>query len=232
MNIVIYDNDQVQINEFLRLLKIYEQKHNSKVNIISINNLIDMKKNIDDIDCLIVNSTLIQKNPHSLINMYSHNPSFKLIIFSNSLSDSIKAFEVNCFRFLLVPIDQSLFFKYLNELKAFSKKYLLSFYDLKHRKHYINVYKINYIEIYKRTSTVHLINKNAISLSRSMKEWMNILQKFGFYLCYRGILVNIMQIYSINEKSIIFNNKEQIPLSRRYKKNIEEIYYAIRDNLP
>lgn len=55
-----------------------------------------------------------------------------------------------------------------------------------------------------------------------MKEWMLLLNEYYFYLTYKGVLVNLKYVSSIEKDSVILKNGDSVYLSRKYRKEFEE----------
>lgn len=54
--------------------------------------------------------------------------------------------------------------------------------------------------------------------------WTQELKEYNFFLCYRGILVNLAAIQHLSGRQVILKNEEHLPISRNYYKKIREQY--------
>lgn len=68
--------------------------------------------------------------------------------------------------------------------------------------------------------TLHTASEKYILTERIFN---NITKKYttrGFYRAHRNVLVNINKIYDVTDKTVILDNKESVPVSKRNKKDL------------
>ncbi len=75
----------------------------------------------------------------------------------------------------------------------------------------------------KEIIAVHLIN-GKIHIRGKLCKWEKQLCSYGFIVCYKGILVNMLHIYYFYGNEIIMDNGEKLPVSRINEKIIKKTY--------
>lgn len=84
----------------------------------------------------------------------------------------------------------------------------------------LDVGDILYIDSYKRKTTVHTEEK-AYRIKANLYEEERILSEAGFIRVHHGYLVQTDKIKHINRLGLVLVNGTNIPVSRRYRKNLE-----------
>lgn len=82
---------------------------------------------------------------------------------------------------------------------------------------------IVFIERSKKTSIIHLSDNSKYKSSKTLDELYNLLNQ-DFVRTHESFIVNLNYISTLNKSDIRLNNGSQIPLSRRYTKEIKNIY--------
>lgn len=160
------------------------------------------------------------------------------VIFTTAHSEyAIKAFKVNAADYLLKPIDPLEFKHAINKSvdRINSKNHLAKLNEE------ITKYSINQIAIPTRSS--HYIanlkdiirceaegnytrffmhDRNALLVSKTLKSFEELLEKNGFIRVHQSHLVNMIYFeqFNVDNNTVILQNKEVIPVSRRKKKNV------------
>ncbi len=94
----------------------------------------------------------------------------------------------------------------------------------------IHVSDILFIEISygKRNELIFHTLKEIIVTSGILTDWIKKLEPYGFWQCFRSILVNIRHIHQVNNNKITLNNGTSLPLSRKYA---SAIYARLLNNV-
>lgn len=156
---------------------------------------------------------------------------------------AIKAFEYSAINYLLKPISPSALQKALVAASEkvgkldITNQIQILFQSIQNPKdinqklvlkdssgvYFVKITDILFCEASGPYTTVVLINNQMITVSRSLKEYENLLEEYHFARCHHGFLVNLQKIKSIDKidgNSLIMEGDKKIPLSVRKKEEI------------
>lgn len=110
------------------------------------------------------------------------------------------------------------------EKKTQSKKIVLKTSD---SIHLVDISDIMYCVSDNSYTTFYIRDKKEIIVSKSLKEFENLLSVYNFFRPHQSYLVNLHCIDKIDKTdggSIILNNKKEIPISHRRKQALLDIF--------
>lgn len=147
---------------------------------------------------------------------------------------AVEAFEIESFHYLIKPIMEAKFVKLMEriltrieERKAFRDKEKIL--PIKTRDNLIQLQydTIYYFEKDFRKLKVHT-SDTTIEFYGSMNNLLGEIDTSYFIRCHQSYIVNKHKIKGIQGNTIILNREENsyIPISRTYKKEITDIFYA------
>lgn len=90
----------------------------------------------------------------------------------------------------------------------------------------IYIQDLLYIEVENsdtQTLLFHLTNRT-ISVRGTLAYWQETLASQHFYKCYRSILLNLKHVHYFEDKFVVLDNQERIPLSRNARRELLSIY--------
>ena len=90
----------------------------------------------------------------------------------------------------------------------------------------IYIQDLLYIEVENsdtQTLLFHLTN-HTISVRGTLSYWKETLASQHFYKCYRSILLNLKHVHYFEDKFVVLDNQERIPLSRNARRELLSIY--------
>lgn len=76
-----------------------------------------------------------------------------------------------------------------------------------------------------------VLNTEIIKVYKTMREWKQILDKFSFCMCHKGVIANLKHVKHLDENKIIMKNGDNIYLSRSCKSAFTNTYYEYLDSL-
>lgn len=179
-----------------------------------------------------------------LIRQYQGDP-FKVIFITAYEEFAIRAIKLSAVDYILKPISPE-------ELKKAIEKtgqLLAADYDMKVRTllgninnpsngdkkivlrtqekyHYINVHDILYCESDSSYTKFFLYDKTMIMVSRTLKEFEEILAGYGFYRLQKSFLINLRQIKAYEKSDggcIILSDNSKVPISEKKKEEFLRI---------
>lgn len=101
-----------------------------------------------------------------------------------------------------------------------SKKLVLKTID---SLHIVDISDILFCQSDNSYTTFHLDNNEKIVISKSIKEYVELLQDYNFFRPHQSYLVNLNHVKKIDKSDggfIIMKNKKEIPVSLRQKKQL------------
>ncbi len=171
--------------------------------------------------------------------------SFKLVFITAFNHFAIKAIKFSAIDYILKPVNEFEFVNAIeNALKSIEtkdmEKQVNNFFDHYEKKtqskkivlrtteamHIIDVSEIIYCKSDNTYTTFYLSDKKEILVSRSIKEYAELLEGYNFLRPHQSYLVNINCIKKIDKSDggfIIMNNGREIPVSIRRKQSLMQI---------
>ena len=110
----------------------------------------------------------------------------------------------------------------LDEIRKNEKESQIDLLDYQRKKCTFNILDICYIDMIGRLSTIHFKNKFTITVRKTMKDWILLLNNYNFHLTHKGVLVNLKYVSLIEKEIVILKNGDSVYLSRKYRKEFEE----------
>lgn len=83
-------------------------------------------------------------------------------------------------------------------------------------------YDINYIEVYGHETLVHTANA-VLATSKALSAIEKELSEYGFIRTHKSYIVNTRYIFSVERKSIILSNGENLPVSRTKLTDVKQM---------
>lgn len=143
---------------------------------------------------------------------------------------AIEGYKIDAIRYFIKPIKKELFILEMTPLlNKYSRKFL-GFYDSKISSVKIYYKDILYIEYKERGTEIHYINGHSKKTTYSLKYWITKLNTHLFAQSHKAFLVNLEYISGFSKNTVILYQNEEIPLSRKYKKQFEESYDIFLNN--
>ena len=152
----------------------------------------------------------------------------RIIFVSNYPKYMQDSFNVQAFNYLTKPVSFDDFSDILNRIirsyKDSSTTKLII--PIEGKKELINTNDILYIESVKSRKNYlnFVLADHKIVCKGVLSEWRNDLGCHNFVTPFRGLLVNINHIHYINDDSLTLTTGIEIPLSRRYEKEIRTLF--------
>jgi two-component system LytT family response regulator len=178
-----------------------------------------------------------------------HPIDFKVIFITAYDQYAIKAFRLNAIDYLLKPLDpdelvqavekaehiiQKDFNTQLENLKEHltaedkpNKKIIIKTYD---NIHLVPISEILYCESDVNYVSVHLISKQKIMVSASLKDYEDMLAGDGFFRVHKTYLINLKYIRRFEKAeggSVVLDGEIKIPVASRKREHLLEMFERI-----
>lgn len=224
MNLAIYDDNQLDIENLKNIIDYFFTSRNMHYHLTICTSTKELLENVEKFDIIFLDLELGNENGIDIGNEINKISQNKIIIITSKHRQFLPdGYRINANRFLLKPIEQKIF-DY--ELEPIIQNYCIPCINLKNKRY--NTIKINeilYIESIGRSTLIHLITKDVIETSYTIKEWI---EKFGYLFfgqSHKSYLVNFAFISELTYTDVILKNNFKIPLSRHYKQEFEKYYF-------
>ena len=154
------------------------------------------------------------------------------IIFVSSYSDYVfKSFDVSAYHYLVKPFDSNklseLVLRLYHELtKDYGDNFFVLKLKLTGEKQIVRkdqIISLELIDSPKRLISVTTM-KESFNITGRLNTYWEELTDYGFLKIYRSIIINLHYLKKISNSSVIMDNDMEFPLSRKVKKEINEIY--------
>lgn len=160
---------------------------------------------------------------HQLRKLSAHIP---LIFSTADKSYALEGYEVHAVDYLLKPFDRSRIFKVMDHV--LNKQQISQYIYIKedHMNRQILADDILFTEMHGHYVEIHTID-GTYRTYMSFKDFFECLPKqLRFQNCYRGIIVNLDRVTKLNSYGFLFENGEQVPISRTKRTEMRNAYAA------
>lgn len=225
MKILIYDDQQKDIENLKNCIQIFFQKKNIEYTLSVCKNSDELYRNAFTYDIIFLDIEIGEENGIELgMQLRNLACQSRIIIVSQFSKYLIEGYKIQADRYFIKPITQDVFEAEMENVISNYFKQHVGFIDSSISKTKIYLKDILYIEYLDRKSVLHFINKETITTTYPLKHWLEQLQGFAFAQPHKSFIVNFTYIKKFDTQDILLTNNERIPLSRHYKKNFEMEY--------
>lgn len=135
-----------------------------------------------------------------------------------------EAFTVQAFQYLTKPVKQE---EIIKEFKRAVEHYKLNHtkYKIEDKKStvYVEISNIIYMEVRNHNITIYT-DKGEYIVKGRLKDEEIRLRKYDFVRCHQGYLVNMQWIQAIHEDNIQLSSGHIVPVSRRMRKTVINLF--------
>ena len=109
--------------------------------------------------------------------------------------------------------------------KIVSKEVSIRIKTVEGNYHLVRMKNIVLIESHKDGVTVMLKQSESVHTKRAFfREHVTDFMNYGFVMSYKGVLINRNEILSVHHNQIVMSNGAQVPLSRKYRSSILNVF--------
>lgn len=225
MKILIYDDNEKDIENLIKCLQIFLYSKKIKYAIYTCDNTIQLLKEAETSDLVFLDIEIGNENGieiglklKQLVNMP------RIIITSLFSKYLIDGYKIHADRYFIKPIKQEEFnIEMENIIQNYFEQHI-GITDLSISKSKIYLKDILYVEFKDRKTVLHFLTGTILSTPYPLKHWIDILCKYSFGQPHKSFIINIKYISVITKQDIILINDELIPLSRHFKHEFNKHY--------
>nr|WP_321486285.1 LytTR family DNA-binding domain-containing protein [uncultured Draconibacterium sp.] len=168
---------------------------------------------------------------------------FKVVFITGFQSFAIKAIKFSALDYIVKPVNETEFQQAIQRaVKLIEKKensdaqlnVLMTSLQNENRNkklvlrtseslHVVDVADITFCKSDNSYTTFHFCDNEKILVSKSLKDYENMLSDYGFYRAHQSFLVNLNHIKKVDKSDggfIIMKNKKEVPVSMRQMKKL------------
>jgi len=172
--------------------------------------------------------------------------SFKVVFITAFDNFAIKAFKFSAIDYILKPVNEVEFQQAIqnvlhsvNSLENIHKQneYLLDYYKKETQQgkivlrtadamHIVDIEEIIYCRSDNAYTSFYLSSGEEIIVSKSIREYVDLLREYGFFRPHQSYLVNLNYVKKVDKGDggfVVMKNGKEIPISSRQKKKIIEL---------
>lgn len=151
-----------------------------------------------------------------------------IVFISNYPQYMQESFAVHPFHYLQKPLKEHTIYELMHQiLEEIQDSHILySIISTDTSEQTININDVLYIEVMNgktKELAFHFFEKTIVARG-TLLHWEKELSEYNFYLCRRGILLNLQHVHYFDKNNIILNNGKSIPVSRTNLKKLKELY--------
>lgn len=152
-----------------------------------------------------------------------------IIVFVSNYPEYMQdSFSVHPYHYLQKPVSQEKIISLMNNIieDIQEEKILCTLIQNDLSEETINLKDVLYIETIDAKHEIlkfHL-NNRSITTKGILAKWEKELSEHNFFLCYRGFLVNLIHIHFFDNRELVLDNEERIPMSRKNEKLLRDLY--------
>lgn len=163
----------------------------------------------------------------------TRNKSSDIIFLSYNLNKVLKAFEVNAFRYLMLPLDCTRFSYYLNLAVTRYRSREMQQVLLHRGEDYIQIpiSRIIMFETFENRKLKVETTRQQYFVDDRMADVEHMLAGRGFMRVHRSYLINLSYIRELQQSAAIMINDQVAYVSRRNKKSLKDRYAAYAKQL-
>lgn len=152
----------------------------------------------------------------------------KIIFISNYPEYMQNSFNVQAFQYLSKPLSYEHFMNVMdNVIEDFNLSHTVQCIvktNLSEEIIYSNkIIYVHTIDAYSKRLEI-VLEDHIVETTGTISDWEKSLRWLNFVIPHRGYLINSSQIHYFENKKLIMNNGDQIPISRRKEKEIRNIF--------
>lgn len=236
IEVAICDDDKLIIDYLTNVLTYISKKNNLHVNIhsfISGESFISKNNTFFNYDIIFLDILLGSLNGIDIAKYIREtNDRTKIILISNNKDYVLDGYDVDASNYLIKPLSfeklSSVFIKSIESLYHTNSKLLKITQGSKVIS--LPLSQFYYFEAYNRKVIAYTVNTTLEFYSRFSDIESNI-KKYNFARCHRSYLVNVCKISELSSSKILLNNHIEIPIGKKYIKNVEDTFFAYIDSI-
>jgi len=229
MKVYICEDEPVFQEEIIRAIKQWQIKTSEEIiNVKTYTKAEQILFEIDEgneADLLFLDIELPGISGLELASAIRKTNSFVPIVFISNYAKFLqKGYEVNAYRYLMKPIQETQVFECLDHARKAQSYLHTGFISFHTEESYIRVSLNNFLYLAAENHFARLYTSESgdylIPVKSRLEELIPPAFSDRVIRCHRGFIVNIQNIQQYSKKKIVLLNKTEIPIGRRYEKAV------------
>jgi DNA-binding LytR/AlgR family response regulator len=143
-------------------------------------------------------------------------PGAKIIFITSHLEYAITAYEFSVFRYIPKSrMEEKLFLAFKDYYKLYSLE-RSEFYTVKVKNHVKQISYRDIVYILKdgKYAVLHLVNRQTLSVRKSLSQIFEEMEKEYFYFADRGCIINLANVIGMEGTKVLLRNQETVQISQ------------------
>jgi len=228
MKVLIYEDNVDDVRVLKGFLREFCSERKIKCVVKEFMSAFDMYDEVDGADVVFLDIEGLSENGVKVAQMIRRLNREIIICFVTNFSKyAVDGYRACASRYFLKPSSRDVF---MHEFADLMKDYLNIYEgfvdtDLYPRKIY---YKdIMYVQYYHRKIWFYMSDGRVLSRFDSLRRWKDVLQGHLFVQTYKSYLVNMKYVMNYDEWNVHLHKGIDIPLSRNFRKELDDMYYEL-----
>lgn len=232
------DDEESELKEICRLLDLYRQEHDCKIDASAFQSPIELLTEIEhgtQFDILFLDVLMPGETGIDVAAEIRHyDDSAKIIFLTSSSEFAVQSYTVGAYFYQLKPISKECFFHLMDSALSDYQKEQTESLVLRCKSKITRIWlrDLEYCEVIHRTLLIHLTDGTVLESIGSLDELSLRLEPEGNFLRpHRSYLINLEYVKNLSYRGITMSCQAEIPVPRGKYNKIKDQYleYAFRN---
>lgn len=216
MKIAVCDDEKISLEAVVTYIEDYCAERKSSLEYECFTNYPDLEPRIDEFDFFVMDYQTPEIDGLTFARKIREvHGEQKAIIFVTSFSEIVyDSFEVRTHRFLVKPLDKMKFFEAIDSFMSTNMCNPRIAIKSDGETDVLNISDILYVEVDDKETVFYTAENQYIS-RMTISSVESELIPHGFFRVHRSFLINMKKISRFDKTSVMFENGESVPISKR-----------------
>ena len=232
MKVLVYEDDVEDVKVLRGLLKEYFRLRGIRLEVLVYDRSYRIYDAVSDADLVFLDIEGMDKNGVDVGEYIRFLNKDVLICFLTSHRKYVlDGYRAMANRYFVKPLDKEIFFKEMDDVLKSYLEVLEGFVDTSVYPKKIYYKDIVYVHYDQRKVYFYMCDGRKLVSTEPLKVWKERLLGHWFVQCYKSYMVNVKYIKFYDRWNIYVSDKVYVPMSRNYRKDVEELYFELERRL-
>ena len=235
MDIAIVEDEEIHSSLLRQYILAWAEEKSKTVHIFTYTNaesfLFSLEDNVPD--AVFADIQMPGMNGMEMIRKLREKDSEMPVVFTTGLSEYLReGYEVQALHYLIKPISAEKVFECMNRVCSHKNTHELFAARTEDGMIRIDLREVNYCEAQGHYVRFVMADKSEVLVMNSISELEKDLPGETFVRCHRSYLCNLKNVKQIVQDSVIFDNGESAPVSRRMYRDLNRRFIEFYRGVP